>query len=56
MPHLLLHGAPVYYGHLRGPVTLTPIADRLATCFYDLSLSRIVIVLRDHDTDFLHHC
>ena len=28
MPHL--HEAYVYYGYLRGPVTLTPTADRLA--------------------------
>ena len=35
MPHLLRHGASVYNGHLRGPVTLTPIAERLAV---DLSL------------------
>ena len=26
--HLLRHGASVYYGHLRGPMTLTPVADR----------------------------
>ena len=30
MPYLLYHGASVYNGHLRGPVTLTPIAERLA--------------------------
>ena len=30
MPHLLWHGASVYNGHLRGPVTLIPIAERLA--------------------------
>ena len=30
VPHLLWHGASVYNGHLRGPVTLTPIAERLA--------------------------
>ena len=30
VPHLLWHGAPVYNGHLRGPVTLTPIAFQLA--------------------------
>ena len=30
VPHLLWHGASVYNGYLRGPVTLTPIADRLA--------------------------
>ena len=28
--HLLWHGSSVYNGHLRGPVTLTPIAERLA--------------------------
>ena len=30
VPHLLWHGASVYNGHLRWPVTLTPIAERLA--------------------------
>ena len=30
MPHLLWHGASVYDGHLRGPVTLAPNAERLA--------------------------
>ena len=30
LPHLLCHGASVYNGHLRGPVTLTHIAERLA--------------------------
>ena len=29
-PHLLWHGASVYNGDLQGPVTLTPIAERLA--------------------------
>ena len=28
--HLLWHGDSVYNGHLRGPVTFTPIAQRLA--------------------------
>ena len=48
VPHLQWHGAFVYNGHLRGPVTLTPIAERLAvelslltTYFYDLGLSRL---------------
>ena len=36
VPHLLWHGASVYNGHLRGPVTLTPKADRLAS---EVSLS-----------------
>ena len=30
VPHLLGHEASVYNGHLRGPVTLTSIAERLA--------------------------
>ena len=30
LPHPLWHGASVYNGHFRGPVTLTPIAERIA--------------------------
>ena len=30
VPQLLRHGASVYNGHFRGPVTLTFIAERLA--------------------------
>ena len=30
LPHLLLYGASVYNGHLRGPVTLTSFTERLA--------------------------
>ena len=30
VPHLLGHGTSVYNGHLRGPVTFTPVAERLA--------------------------
>ena len=30
VPHLLWHGAFVYNGHLRGPVTLIPTDERLA--------------------------
>ena len=30
VPHLLWHGASVYNGHLRGPMTLSPYAERLA--------------------------
>ena len=30
MPQLLRHGPTFYNGHLRGPVTLTPVAERLA--------------------------
>ena len=44
MPHLLGHGPTLYNGHLRGPVKLTPVAERLTvelslsvtTCFHDL--------------------
>ena len=45
VPHRLRHRTFVYNGHLRGPVTLTPIAERFAysgaitACFYDLDLS-----------------
>ena len=38
VPHLLWHGASIYIGHLRTPVTLTPIAERLAV---DLSVLRL---------------
>ena len=46
VPHLLWHRTSIYNGHLRGPVTLTPIAERLAvelslTCVKYLSLSRL---------------
>ena len=41
VPHLLWLGAFVYNGHLRGPVTLTPIAKRLA-----VKLSLIVFIFR----------
>ena len=30
VPHLQWHGPTLYNGHLRGPVTLTPVAERLA--------------------------
>ena len=46
VPHLLWHGASVYNGHIRGPVTLTPKCrafsrGAVTTCFYDLGLSRL---------------
>ena len=46
VPHLriLWHGTSVYNGHLRGPVTLTPIAARLAV------LSLPVVRLRSSNT------
>ena len=31
MPHQLRHGPTLYNGHLRGPVTLTPVAE--SECF-----------------------
>ena len=30
VPNLLWHGTSIFNGHLREPVTLTPIAERLA--------------------------
>ena len=46
VPHLLWHGASVYNGHLRGPVTLTHTAERFALelslpVFTTLFLSRL---------------
>ena len=45
VPHLLWHGASVFNIHLRRPVTLTLIAERLEwSChylFYDLDVSRL---------------
>ena len=38
VPHLLWHGTSVYNSHLRGPATLTPIAERL-----EVELSLLVI-------------
>ena len=43
MPHLLWHGSSVYNGHLRGLVTLTTFADRLAV---ELLLSVFTIKVR----------
>ena len=45
VPHLPWHGPILYNGHLRGTVTLTPVAKRLAVepslyLFDDLELSR----------------
>ena len=34
VPHLLRHGPTVYNDHLRGPVTLIPVAERLAVWHY----------------------
>ena len=39
--HLLWHEPSVYNGHLRGPVTLTPIGGAVTACFYYLGLSRL---------------
>ena len=45
VPLLLWHGALFYNGHIQGPVTLTPVAERLASELslpvYDLGLSRL---------------
>ena len=34
VPHLLRHGTSVYYGHFRGPVTLTPLSTKQWSCHY----------------------
>ena len=51
MPHLLRHGASVYNGHFRGPMTLTFIAERLAV---DLSLSGFFFDLGPSRLGFEH--
>ena len=48
VPHLLWHGSTLYNSHLRGPVTLTPVAELLAVelslpVFTTSGLSRAVI-------------
>ena len=44
VPHLLWQGPTLYNGHLRGRVTLTPVAESdneaEPTCFIDLNVSR----------------
>ena len=40
VPRLLWHGTSVYNGHLWGPLTLTPVAERLTSCFNDQGLSQ----------------
>ena len=64
---LLWHWDYVYNGHLRGPVTLQPIAERvtgqlslLCTCFYNLILSRLgiehpTLSLRVERSNWLRH-
>ena len=47
VPHLLWHGTFVYNGHLRGPVILTPNAERLAV---ELSLLVLTIYWFEHPT------
>ena len=39
-PHLPWHVPTLYKGHLRGPVTLTPVAKPVTTCAKELGLSR----------------
>ena len=52
MPHLLRHGASIYDGHLRGPVPLTPIAERLLA---ELSLPVLITyVCRGFDSNTQH--
>ena len=46
MPHPLLHGASVYNGHLRGPVTLTHVAERLVVELSLLALTTLLVLSR----------
>ena len=65
VPHLLWHGASVYNGHLRVPVTLTPNSERLAVelslpVLMTIGLSRMgfkhpIFRLRDESSNRLRH-
>ena len=61
VPHLDKALASVYNGHLRGPVTLTPIdSGAVITCFNDLGLLRLgfehlTFRMRGKRSNPLHH-
>ena len=65
LPHQMWHGTSVYNGHIRGPVTLTPIAERLTVelslpVLTTLGLSRLgfenpTLRLRDERSNRLRH-
>ena len=44
VPHPLQHGPTVYNGHLRGPVTLTTVAERLAVDRTPISRMRYSLI------------
>ena len=46
MLHLMLHALTVYNGHLQGPVTLTPVVERLAVDLSPTVLTILVFILR----------
>ena len=51
----ILFGSTLYNGHLRGPVTLTPVGSGAdTTSFYDLGLSRPGIGLRSPACEAQH--
>ena len=51
VPHLLWHETSVYNGYLRGPVTFTPIAERLAVEVSLPVLTTYVCLGRDSNTN-----
>ena len=64
VPHLLWHRTSLYNGHLRGPVKLTSVAERLAVdCHYQFLQLRFVAVeirtpnlpMRGERSNPLHH-
>ena len=56
VPRLLWHGASVYNGHLRGPVTLSPIETHfnVITKFYSKNINRNVEKTPIESTRFLY--
>ena len=54
MPHLLSHWPALYNGHLRGQVTLTAVAERLAVELSKPVLTTKVCPERRSNSDHLH--
>ena len=48
VPHLLWHGSSVYNGHLRWPVTLTPIAEQWSCHYLFKRLRSVAVRIRTH--------
>ena len=54
VPHLVRHGPTLYNGHLRGPVTRTPVAKRLAVELLLPVFTTMVCRDRESNPDLTH--